>query len=416
MGTLETKYWSSDDWYGKSDVYQTYLPDPIFDAKVALEQEPAKLVAEASALMRELDCMAGVLIDTEPIARLLMRSEALASSKIEGMVVPARKILEIEALDELGVSHRLDSAEVMALANISAMRAGIEAIGPGDHITLDDLCEINRLLTEGSRMSEEGGKLRTIQNWIGGSDYSPVGAAYVPPAPEHVKSLMEDLVDFCNASTLPALAKAAIVHAQFESIHPFVDGNGRTGRALIQMILRREGAVEHTVPPISLALATDRSAYVERLMAFRSDGIASTDSPACQELIAYFAEKTVEACDIAIVFEGRMRKMQEGWRERVAPRAGSAADKLLSVLPGNPVVSVASAARLCTRSNEAARNAIAALVEAGVLHQSAKNRKSNIYSADEVLAEFTALERALATPGGDTAAAHPARAVPQRRG
>lgn len=414
MGEYESRFWDSESWYGKSGAYGAYLPDKLASAEIALKQSVTKSVADAAALMRELDCSAQVLTDTEPIARLLMRSEALASSKIEGMTVPARKILEIEALDELGVSHRLDSAEVMALANIAAMRAAVEAVGQGDEITLDALCEINRMLTQGSRLTEHGGRLREVQNWVGGADYSPVGAAYVPPAPERVPELMHDLVAFCNESGLPALAKAAVAHAQFESIHPFADGNGRTGRALIQMILRREGAAQSTVPPISLALATDRSAYVEHLMAFRTVGSACYESQACQDLISFFAEKAVEACNIALVFEGRMESLRARWRERVSPRSGSAADRLLSVLPGNPVISVASAARLCERSNEAVRNAIPTLLEAGVLRQSAKNRKSSIYCADEVLSEFTALERALGTPGGDTAVARPARAVPQR--
>ncbi len=414
MGAFEKKFWDSDSWYGKSGAYSAYVPDMLAGAQMALDQGVSKAVAEATALMRELDCSAEVLTDTEPIARLLMRSEALASSRIEGMTVPAKKILEIEALDELGVTHRLDSTEVMALANIAAMRAAVEAVGRGDEITLESLCEVNRMLTEGSQAADQGGKLREVQNWVGGSDYSPVGAAYVPPSPELVGGLLRDLVDFCNTSGLPALAKAAVAHAQFESIHPFVDGNGRTGRALIQMVLRREGAAEHTVPPISLALATDRPAYIEHLMAFRADGVASYETGACQDLISFFAEKTVEACNIAMVFERRIRALQQGWRERVSPRSGSAAERLLSVLPGNPVVSVASAARLCSRSNEAVRNAIPALVDTGVLHQTSKNRKSNIYCADEVLAEFTALERALGTPGGNTAVARPARAVPQR--
>ncbi len=414
MGSFEKKFWDSDSWYGKSGAYEAYLPDKLADARIALEQDVSKAVVEATALMRELDCSAEVLTDTEPIARLLMRSEALASSKIEGMTVPAKKILEIEALDELGVSHRLDSAEVMALANIAAMRAAVENVGTGDEITLEALCEINRMLTRGSQVEDWGGKLRNVQNWIGGSNYSPVGAVYVPPAPERISELMEDLVAFCNESHLPALAKAAIAHAQFESIHPFVDGNGRTGRALIQMILRREGAAGNTVPPISLVLATDKAAYIAQLTAFRSDGSPALEAPACQELIRFFAEKTIEACNVAMVFERRMRALQQRWAERVRPRSGSAAERLLLVLPGNPVVSVASAARLCDRSNEAVRNAIPALMEAGVLHQTSKNRKSNIYCADEVLSEFTALERALGTPGGDTAVAHPARAVPQR--
>lgn len=198
-----------------------------------------------------------------------MRSEAMSSSKIEGVIAPAKKILEVEALEELGVSHRVDSSEAAVLANITAMRSSIERIGKGDRISLDLLREINKDLLKGGPLEKAGGVVRTIQNWVGGNDYSPVGAAYVPAPPSEVEPLLEDLVAFCNDAQLPTVAKAAIAHAQFESIHPFADGNGRTGRALVQMIFRNAGAATRTVPPVSLALATDKPAYIAVLSEFR---------------------------------------------------------------------------------------------------------------------------------------------------
>ena len=228
-----------------------------------------------------------------------------------------------------------------------------------------------------------------------------------------VAPLLDDLVEFCNESLLPAIAVAAIAHAQFESIHPFADGNGRTGRALVQMVLRSRGVATRTVPPVSLALATDKPAYIATLSSFHSADDEAVRR-ATQDLILFFAEKVVVSCQLAGVFEQRVAQIQRSWREKANPRANSAADKLLSVLPGNPVVSIASAARLTGRSHEAARLAVASLVQAGVLKQNSKNRKNNLFTADDVLNEFTALERALGTPGGDTAAVRPARAVPQR--
>jgi len=342
-----------------------------------------------------------------------MRSEAMGSSKIEGVIAPAKKILEVEALEELGVSHRVDSSEAAVLANITAMRSSIERIGKGDRISLDLLREINKDLLKGGPLEKAGGVVRTIQNWVGGNDYSPVGAAYVPAPPSEAEPLLEDLVAFCNDAQLPAVAKAAIAHAQFESIHPFADGNGRTGRALVQMIFRNAGAATRTVPPVSLALATDKPAYIAVLSEFRSDDDAKV-AEATQRLVSFFARKVIASCGMAETFEQRIAVVQEGWRQKVRLRANSAADRLLRVLPGNPVVSIASAARLTGRSLEAARLAIASLVEAGVLSQNARNRKSNLYTADDVLNEFCALERAPGTPGGDTSVAKPVRAAPQR--
>lgn len=165
----------------------------------------------------------------------------MASSRIEGLQVSAGRLLECEALDELGVPHRLDSAEAAVMANISLMRDAVASVSRMPRITVDALCDINRLLLQGSAVAERAGRLRTEQNWIGGNNVNPIGAAYVPPRPEHVPSLMDDLVSFCNSSPLPTLARAALAHAQLETIHPFVDGNGRTGRALIHIVLRRGG-------------------------------------------------------------------------------------------------------------------------------------------------------------------------------
>lgn len=413
MGRFEERRWISDDWYGASGVFQAYIPDSLHAKEITLRQDVAAKVAEATAKAAEIDRGAVTLTDTEPLARLLMRTEALSSSKIEGMTVPAKKILEVEALDELGVSHRLDSTEAAVLANISAMRMSIERLGQGEVISIDALRSLNKDLLNGSPMADAGGVVRTTQNWIGGSGYSPVHAAYVPPPPEYVPGLLDDLLAFCNDPGLPPVAKAAIAHAQFESIHPFADGNGRTGRALVQMVLRCGGVATHTVPPVSLAIATDKATYIEILSSYRSEG-STTASEAMQNLIAYFADKVIISCELAMTFEQRALEIEQKWRELAHPRANSAADRLLSVLPGNPVVSIASAARLTGRSLEAARLAVASLVDKGVLTQNARNRKSNLYTAADIIHEFTALERALGTSGGDTLTAKPSRPVPQR--
>src|SRR5256885_1845595 len=117
----------------------------------------------------------------------------------------------------------------------------IGEVGPGDPISVATLLTFHQRLLGNTRQARLAGRLREKQNWIGGSDYNPCSAAFIPPPPELVPDLMEDLCAFCTSETLPAVAQAAIAHAQFETIHPFADGNGRTGRALIQLVLRRRG-------------------------------------------------------------------------------------------------------------------------------------------------------------------------------
>ena len=347
---------------------------------------------------------------------LIMRAEALASSRIERLEMPAGRLLEFEALDELGVPHRVDGTEAAVIGNIAAMQRGVERAASSPRLTVDLLCDINAALLEGADAAGYAGVLRTEQNWIGGNRINPLGAAYVPPRPELVPGLVEDLVSFCNTSELPPVAMAAIAHAQFETIHPFADGNGRTGRTLVHVILRRAGLAPCVVPPVSLVLATDRERYISNLAAYRTDdagGETSADE-AASDWVEYFSNACVIACERASFFEESVGHIRDRWRGLVRPRANSAADRLLDVLPSSPVISIESGARLTGRSREAVRQAVATLVDAGVLYQSAKNRKSNIYAARDILDAFTAYERSLAVPGGDTAVEKNVRRVPQR--
>ena len=326
------------------------------------------------------------------------------------------KLLEYEALDELGVHHRADATEAAVLANIAAMHQSIEAANSTASYTVDVICDINASLLAGTDMEQFGGTLRDRQNWIGGNNVNPLGAAYVPPKPEYVPALMDDLASFLETSPLPPVAIAAIAHAQLETIHPFADGNGRTGRALVHTILRKSGVALHVIPPISLILATDKRRYISNLAAFRTDDAepSRTAAEAINDWVEYFAHTTSDACKRASQFEKTLADIQDAWRKRVKPRANSTASVLLGRLTDNPVISIESAARLTGRSYEAARNAIPTLVSAGVLTQNARNRKSNLYVAKDVVDAFTLYERALATDSGDTTEERPVRPVPQR--
>lgn len=417
MGSYQTARWLSDSWEAPSGVYHPYCPDVLAGAPIMLAPEAAAAVARAEADVARLNRDVRYVADTEPLARLILRSEAIASSRIEGLEVPAGRLLEHEALDWLGVSRRLDSTEASVLANIHAMREGVDEIVEGGELTLEAICRLNKGLLANTWLEDRGGVVRSTQNWVGGNDYSPVGSAFVPPPPELVGPCLEDLIRFCNESPFPACAVAALAHAQFETIHPFADGNGRTGRALIHALLRLRGVAPAVMPPVSLVLATDRARYIERLTRYRVDSQApgaSTFEQVANEFMEYFAAAMSLSCARAERFEKVLAAVERDWRETVRPRAGSAADLLLHELVGNPVVSVESAASLIGRSGQAARLAINRLVEAGVLRQNAKNRKSNIYVARDVVDAFTAYERALSVPSGDTSIEKPLRPVPQR--
>jgi Fic family protein len=259
--------------------------------------------------------------------------------------------------------------------------------------------------------------MRTVQNWIGGSSFNPCSAAFVPPPPEQVPWLLADLAAFCNDDSLPAVAQAALAHAQFETIHPFVDGNGRTGRALIHLILRRRGLAPRVVPPVSLILATLASDYVQALTAYRYEGEPSSQAAieGLNRWVALFAGCCTRAASDAAGFERRMRGIRKMWRERLGPvRRNSTTDLLIDLLPGTPIVTVTGAASLLKRSFPATNKAFDQLLEAGVLHKITVGKRNRAFEATAVISAFSDLERQLASPEGDTLSSPPARPIPAR--
>ncbi len=381
-----------------------------------LDGDVAADVADAEAAIARLNVQASALVDTEALARMLLRAESVASSRIEGMEIGARRLLHAEA----GRSMREPSSDVTAtevLGNIDAMLHGLERVAPGDEITVDVLLEVHRRLLAGTRLEEHGGSFRSVQNWIGGSDYNPCSADFVPPPPELVEGLMGDLVAFCNGEALPPVAQAAVAHAQFETIHPFVDGNGRTGRAMIHLVLRRTGLAGRVLPPVSLVLATLARDYVGGLTATRYVGPPDSEQARAgmNQWIATFAAACTRAVADANDFECRAAELEAEWRERVGRvRASSATDLLLHRLAGAPVLTAESAASLIGRTYNPANEAIKRLVKAGILRQITIGRRNRAYEAPEIIDAFTDLERQLASPAGDRRTSSPARPVPRR--
>jgi len=422
VSKLERRHWSSDVGSGmsrrdqRSCDYDVYIPDPIGSRPVALDAETAVDVVDAETALARFDAAGAALADTEALARLLLRAESVASSRIEGLEVGARRLLRAELAADLGEHSDVTASEV--LGNIAAMSWALESIQPGDDLTVDQLLEAHARLLAGTRLEGHGGHLREVQNWIGGSAYNPCSASFVPPPPEVVLGLLTELCEFCNGDDVPAVVQAAMAHAQFETIHPFVDGNGRTGRVLTQLVLRRRGLTTRTVPPISLVLATEATSYIAGLVGTRHVG-NPTDRVAIEGSNAWIAAFAA-ACTRAVVdaeqFEARIAILQDQWRERAGrPRSNSATELLIRAVPGAPVLTVSDAATLIGRSFQATNEAVRRLADAGVLDQANVGRRNRAYEAPDVIAAFTDLERRLASPTGDTRMSPPRRRVPRRR-
>ena len=370
--------------YRRACEYDAFIPEPVAGVDLVLSGGVAGVVSDAEKAIADLNRAA--VPELMPFARLLLRTESIASSKVEGMQVDARTLARAEANQEAGRRVGPGAAEI--LANIDAMALAIERAADLEGVQPGDFLDIHRVLLERAPNSQIAGRFRTSQNWIGGNDYNPCGAAFVPPPPREVERLLDDLCVFVNDVALPPLVQAAIAHAQFETIHPFEDGNGRTGRALVQVVLRRRGLTPAFVPPISVVLARDKDRYLEGLTLFREDRLA--------DWVELFATATAEAAMLAAQYTIRLGGLQDEWRARLRqhsnPRADAAAWSLITVLPAHPVITVPVAVAATGRTKPAVANAIAQMEAAGILARLTESARNRAWEADGLLDMIVGLE------------------------
>lgn len=232
--------------------------------------------------------------------------------------------------------------------------------------------------------SAYAGQLRDMQNWIGGSDFSPRGALYVPPPPETVDSYMDDLIAFSNRDNIPVLAQAAIAHAQFESIHPFTDGNGRIGRALVNTILRRRGTTTKVVIPIASALVARRDRYFDLLGDYRGGNVTP--------IISAFAAASRIAAKESQITAARLNEIPEQWSSMLGRvRRGGATHQLLTKIATNPVITADDATKLVKAPQSSVYTSIDRLAAAGILVPLTKRKRDQVWGSIDILNELEEL-------------------------
>jgi Fic family protein len=360
--------------YKRACQYEAFVPDELASLDVHLDATLSGLVSEAEHAIRLLNDEGGPALD--PLARLLLRTESIASSKVEGLQLGVRELARAEARAESGGKPGPSALEL--LANIDAMVLAVDEAATVDRFGLPEIAAIHRRLLERAPPKHIAGRIRTRQNWIGGNDYNPCGADFVPPPPEDVDRLLADLCRSINDETLSPLVQAALVHAQFETVHPFDDGNGRTGRALVHVVLRRRGIAPRFLPPISVVFAGSRDRYIAGLTEFRGNGIAGW--------IEHFAAATVRAARLARTYVDAVRALQERWRQQLRatdapPRAGAAAWAIIDLLPAHPMISAPVATAVIGRARGRIYEAIEQLVAAGVLLPLSAGRRNRWWEA-----------------------------------
>jgi Fic family protein len=348
--------------------YEAAVPPTIAKlALPALSTDSTLAAEDAIAELSRFDGQVGAI--AAPFSAILLRSESAASSEIEQLTASAKNV----ALAELGRAAGQNSQ--LIVGNVRAMEAAIQMAEDLDVSTI--IAMQSEILRDDQ--PQHTGHWRTEQVWIGGGyGNSPHGASFVPPHHDRVERLMDDLVAFARRTDLPALPQIAIAHAQFETIHPFPDGNGRTGRALVQAMLHRLGITRNVTVPVSAGLLRDTRGYFGALTAYRAGDV--------EPIILAFAKASADA-----IVNGRqlvvdLTTIRSGWEQTTTARAGSAGRRLLEVLQRQPVIDANLAAAELGVTPMNAQSGIERLVSDGILYQIGSASRNRAYEAREVLA------------------------------
>lgn len=402
LGSYETRRWTprrglhAGRKHRRVFSFQAYVPKSIAEWDPMVQASDAAIIAQADRAVSDLNRVQDSLA-LEALARQLLRQESVSSSRLEGLVMGQKRLARADF--DLG---RDEGARVV-MNNIQAMERSIALGAKRGPFRKADLLEIHRTLMSETALDHIGGIIRTEQNWLGGSHFSPAGAAYIPPPPEYVDDLLDDLVEFINKDDLPITLQAAAAHAQFETIHPFMDGNGRVGRCLIHIVFERRRIANRIVPPVSLVLATHSDDYIKGLTAWRgSDPL---------EWCVSFGAVTITAVEKAYLLAEQINQLIETFEARAGkPRQGSSTQRLIAALPGRPIVNVADAQEITETSWTAADRAIRRLEEAGILKPIASRERDRVWEATDVFKLLDKFQRQLATPPGSS---RPVRPVPR---
>lgn len=370
-GRYETRPWVSRVDPRLDGDIRVFIPEILHDTYHVADPEALREVERRLA-----DVTTDATVDR--MGPILTRSEGIASSRIEGLAMSSRRIYEAK-------QRPADIVDRQASQIVGNMDVMTEVLGGTDRPTA--VADLNRwheavMSFEPQAVVGAIGTYRNVQNWIGGRTDTPVGADFVPPPPELVPHLMDDLIRFASRSTLSPIIQAAITHAQFETIHPYGDGNGRIGRALLYRVLASRSVIRNVAPPISPIIVRDRSSYVEGLTAYRNG------NPSIW--IDTFVRLLRDACSYSLLLGSALTDLEQSWKKRVEDTRGRAVDhRLVAWLMNNPILEATMVAGQFGISAVAARSALERLQQHRVLverplRKGKRGRPARVFEAAEL--------------------------------
>jgi Fic family protein len=347
----------------------TLPPHPSLD----LAGEMGALLEQAYLAVGRLDGVAALMADPQLLLYAYVRSEAVLSSQIEGTQSSLSDLMLFEIDEAPGVPLE----DVQQVSDyVAALESAVAAIQGGDPISNRLLREIHaRLLSRGRGSNSAPGEFRRVQNWVGGSE--PSNASFVPPPPLHVEDCMGDLERFLNdqPARTSALVKAALAHVQFETIHPFLDGNGRVGRMLVPMVMCREGVLEQPLLYLSLYLKRNRMRYYELLNRVRYQG----DWEAWLE---FFLQGVIETARSAVATARALAELAEADRVRVQGlgRISGSALQVHQALLARPLDNIARLSERTGLTVPTVTKSLQALVTMGLVRETSGRRRGRVFA------------------------------------
>ena len=368
-----------------SEPYEAYAPDPLVGWAYDPSAEARALLGEARQRIAELSSRPSWANPSPAADWVLRRLEVVASSAVEGINTTLRSLTAHESPRTVS-DHRNADADAAAVGAWKQNRLALE-MGALSETTAPDLLRLHRELLRQTGQDKIAGWVRTEQNWVGApEDRTPRSAVFVPPPPDMLPDLLEDLAAYMSSPGADPLTSAAVAHAQFVTVHPFDDGNGRTGRAISHLMLRRGGAAGDTPIPMSAALEPVRAAYFGAMNSTRHEG--PPDDPGRSEAMdrwtALFAESAIVACAAAEHAVDSIGEMLERWAG-LRFRQRSAAQRALGVLETMPVIEAPDLADRLGVSEPAARRGLRQLEDAGVLVQATTPHNGNRFETPDML-------------------------------
>ncbi len=345
--------------------YRAVVPARIEGLLIDLEPETMALAADATAELIRFDTEFG-RPDTA-VAPLLLLAESAASSAIE-RVTSSTQAIALAVLEE--------SLEPSANEIVSNARAIEVALALAGSLSEDTVVQVQRRLMASTR-PERRGRWRDQQVWIGGGTQGPQRASFVPPHQSRVAEYMTDLMNFARRRDLPALPQIAVMHAQYETVHPFLEVNGRTGRAITQGMLRRADITRNIIVPLSAGLIQDTAAYFDALTKYRMGNI--------HPVIEVFSRGAFTAVANSRELIDDLAAVEQNWAERTNSRQGSGARRLISLLKRQPVINSRSATEFLDVTIPNAQLAINRLVDDGILTQIGSVRRNRVWAAREII-------------------------------